>query len=96
MNLEIPRSAARYSRRDLGRGNRCRPAEWEFRRQSNLDGWIDADKGTGMLRSRVGPDYFKTLRTPLLAGREFDAHDNAAGARVAIVNQSFARTAHEC
>jgi predicted permease len=57
--------------------------------------WMDgstADKGTGMLRSRVGPDYFKTLRTPLLAGREFDAHDNAAGARVAIVNQSFART----
>ncbi|HEV8146983.1 MAG TPA: FtsX-like permease family protein, partial [Bryobacteraceae bacterium] len=57
--------------------------------------WMDGstpDKGTGMLRMRVGPDYFKTLRTPLLAGREFNAHDNAAGARVAIVNQSFART----
>ncbi|HMB29312.1 MAG TPA: FtsX-like permease family protein, partial [Blastocatellia bacterium] len=41
--------------------------------------------------SRVGPDYFKTMEIPLLAGREFDARDRADAPRVAIVNEAFAR-----
>src|SRR5258708_5595231 len=43
------------------------------------------------LITNVGVDYFKTLRTPLLAGREFDAHDTPAAPPVAIVNEAFAR-----
>jgi predicted permease len=41
----------------------------------------------------VGPKYFRTMGTPLLAGREFDARDSASASSpaVAIVNQSFAR-----
>jgi ABC-type antimicrobial peptide transport system permease subunit len=39
----------------------------------------------------VSPGYFETLRTGLVAGRDFSAADGAGGARVAIVNESFAR-----
>ncbi len=38
----------------------------------------------------VAPKYFETLGTPLLAGRDFTLQDQS-GARVAIVNQAFAR-----
>jgi len=39
----------------------------------------------------VGVDFFKTFRTPVVLGREFDRRDTAESARVVIVNQSFAR-----
>jgi predicted permease len=39
----------------------------------------------------VSPGYFKTMGTPLLAGRDFDQRDNAGSPKVAIVNQEFAR-----
>src|SRR6185312_16393420 len=38
----------------------------------------------------IAPRYFETLGTPLVAGRDF-SFDDAAGPRVAIVNQAFAR-----
>jgi putative ABC transport system permease protein len=41
--------------------------------------------------NRVGSDYFKTLRTPLVAGRDFDGRDAANTAQVAIVNEALAR-----
>ena len=55
-----------------------------------MDG-TDARQGKDVGRSRVGPDYFKTLQIPLLAGRDFDARDRAGGPNAAIVNQAFAR-----
>lgn len=39
----------------------------------------------------VGPEFFKTMRIPLIAGREFDERDGAGASRVAIVNQQFAK-----
>ena len=39
----------------------------------------------------VGPDYFKTLRTPLLSGREFRWTDTEESGRKVIVNRSAAR-----
>ncbi len=39
----------------------------------------------------VSPGYFATLGIPLLAGRAFHDGDNAGAAKVAIVNQTFAR-----
>jgi putative ABC transport system permease protein len=46
---------------------------------------------TDVNMSRVSPGYFRTMGTPLLAGRDFDRRDNAGSPRVAIVNQEFAR-----
>ncbi len=40
----------------------------------------------------IGPRYFETMRTPMVAGREFTAADTAAGTRVAVVNEAFARS----
>ena len=37
------------------------------------------------------PDFFRTMRIPLLAGREFTASDDAKSAGVTIVNEAFAR-----
>ena len=39
----------------------------------------------------VSPDYFRTLRIPLLAGRGFHYSDAGPRAKVAIVNREFAR-----
>jgi len=39
----------------------------------------------------VSPDFFKTLGTDLLAGRDFSSTDRKGTPRVAIVNESFAR-----
>jgi predicted permease len=56
--------------------------------------WLDGEdpsnsKNTRL--SRVGPNYFKTLGTPVMGGREFDESDTAGAPQVAIVNESFAR-----
>ncbi len=40
---------------------------------------------------RVSPGYFQVAGTRLLAGREFNWHDDAHAPRVAIVNRTFAR-----
>jgi putative ABC transport system permease protein len=39
--------------------------------------------------SQITPHYFKTLRTPFLAGRDFDEHDTATAPKVAVVNETF-------
>jgi predicted permease len=37
----------------------------------------------------VSTDYFRTMRTKLLMGREFDSRDKQDGTRVAVVNKTF-------
>jgi predicted permease len=39
----------------------------------------------------IAPEYFATLRTPVIAGREFNARDGDTAPKVAVVNESFAR-----
>jgi predicted permease len=39
--------------------------------------------------NKVGPGYFRTLRVPLLAGREITAGDVEGAGKVAVVNQEF-------
>ena len=38
----------------------------------------------------VTPDYFKTVGTPLLEGRDFNAHDTEDGEPVVIISQALA------
>src|SRR6516165_9235808 len=40
-------------------------------------------------RAMVGPNYFRTLRTSMISGREFTAADAAKSQLVAVVNQAF-------
>lgn len=41
--------------------------------------------------NRISPGYFRTLRIPLLDGRDFTIYDGAAATSVGIVNESLAR-----
>jgi predicted permease len=41
--------------------------------------------------NRVGPGYFETMKTPLLAGRDFTPHDDLSAPAVAIINEKLAR-----
>lgn len=49
----------------------------------------DTDANSRM--NSVGPRHFSTLGIPLLLGRELAESDNTTGARVAVVNEAFAR-----
>jgi predicted permease len=54
----------------------------------------EADKADDMTPVNVepiGPQYFATMQTPILGGREFTNTDRAGAPKVAIVNQSTAR-----
>ncbi len=48
----------------------------------------DADAGSAWMNF-LGPGYFHTIGTQLLAGRDFDDRDTATSVKVAIVNQAF-------
>jgi predicted permease len=39
----------------------------------------------------ASPDYFRTLKIPLLAGRYFNGHDTSDGQPVAIIDEQFAQ-----
>jgi putative ABC transport system permease protein len=47
------------------------------------------DRDTFM--NRVSPDYFRTLGTPVLLGRDFNDRDTATSAKVVIINERAAR-----
>jgi predicted permease len=49
--------------------------------RENMNAWAN----------KVAPDYFRTMRLPLVAGREFTDRDAAGAPLVAIVNEAFAR-----
>jgi putative ABC transport system permease protein len=55
------------------------------------DGATAAGSGKESFFNRVGPGYFRTLGTTLIAGRDFDDRDTLASPKVAIVNEAFAR-----
>jgi predicted permease len=52
--------------------------------RANGGGWESVDY------QQVMPEYFETLRTRLIAGRTFNQQDNAAGRKMAVIDQLFA------
>jgi putative ABC transport system permease protein len=52
---------------------------------------ITIDEAADASYSPVTGHYFRALQIPLLAGRTFEARDNADGPKVAIVNESLAK-----
>jgi putative ABC transport system permease protein len=62
----------------------------------NDDVVLDGDPVTARTPALVwfnaaGPDYFRTMRTRLLAGRDFGVQDAPTSARVAIINRTGAK-----
>jgi predicted permease len=56
--------------------------------------WADGSTGkhTDCFYNRVSPNYFRTMGTPLVSGRDFDERDTPAAAKIAIVNEAFAKS----
>jgi predicted permease len=50
-----------------------------------------SDTDSNSRYNKVGPGYFSALGIPLIAGREFTNADTVNSAKVALVNQTFAR-----
>ena len=65
-------------------------AEWNQNIQADAPGAPQGERALAYFNA-VSPGYFETLRTPLLAGRNFDAHDVESSPPVAVVNQTLAR-----
>jgi predicted permease len=59
-------------------------------------GWNQRVRVDGELKAgtvfvnRVSPGYFDAMQTPIVAGRDFRAHDTASAPLVALVNEQFA------
>jgi putative ABC transport system permease protein len=56
--------------------------------------WIDGHESTERQNSdfsSLSPNYFKTLRIPIVAGRDFNESDTSESPRVAVVNEAFAK-----
>lgn len=51
-----------------------------------------SERRSGAYPNFVSPDYFITKRTPMLAGRDFNAGDNAASPPVAVLSEALAKT----
>lgn len=56
-----------------------------------IEGRADPERNPSAGSMIISPGYFRTLRIPLIAGRDFRQQDHAESERVAIVNQTFAR-----
>ena len=54
---------------------------------------LDPEKEQSALNNVVGAGFFQTMGIPIIAGREFDAHDTATSTHVGILSESLARQA---
>jgi len=61
-------------------------------RDFEIEGYAPrANEDLRFLMNIVAPDYFHTLRIPLVSGGDFTASDDTSGRRIAIVNETLAR-----
>lgn len=72
-------------------GPPLRPARGGFPQLIGVVDGAGAPRHVTAFNHQISPDYFRTLRIPLLAGRNFRSSDAGADISVAIVNEEFAR-----
>jgi predicted permease len=56
-----------------------------------VEGWPAGTYGSEVTHRRATPGYFKVMKTPVVAGREFTVDDRANGPAVVVINEAFAR-----
>lgn len=57
-----------------------------------VEGYVPGpNENMKIYRDLVSPGYFKTMKIPLVEGRDFDLRDDATSLKVMIVNQEFVR-----
>src|SRR5579871_1423596 len=66
---------------------------WSNNNDMMVDGKLpDPVNGSRWVRSNIaGPDFFHTLRVPVIAGRDFADSDTATSPHVGIINELFAQ-----
>jgi predicted permease len=67
---------------------------WSDNSDMRVDGKLPdvPNGGSRTVRSNVaGPDFFRTLGVPILAGRDFNDADTASSQHVGIINEEFAK-----
>jgi len=58
----------------------------------NIDGYVPKPNEEVVINvTWAGPGYFRTMRTALLSGRDFEESDEAAAQRYVIINEAMAR-----
>ncbi len=63
-----------------------------WNRDVQVEGYtFRSDESESVGFNAIAPAYFATIGTPLVAGREFDARDDANAPPTAVVNEAFAR-----
>ena len=63
---------------------------WEI--AANVEGYAYGPNEDDLVHvSYIAEDYFRTLRTPLIVGREFNERDTATSTKAIVVNEAFAR-----
>jgi putative ABC transport system permease protein len=96
---EIPGRRVEYGNQVLGRLSRV-PGVTSCAMTYGVPIWYGYRSATFALGGRmvnwtadlwdVGPNYFRTMETPVLRGREFDKGDNELAAPRVVVNKAFA------
>jgi len=54
------------------------------------------EDGLNLAYDRIGPDYFRSLRVPILVGRDIGPLDRAGSPRVAVINEALAKRYFPC
>jgi hypothetical protein len=54
---------------------------------------LDPNREQSAPNNSVGAGFFATMGIPIIAGREFNAHDTATSRKVAVISESLARKA---
>ncbi len=61
-------------------------------RSMSIDGYVPKPNEEIVIDvTWVGPGYFRTMRTPILSGRDFEESDEASAQRYVIINEAMAR-----
>jgi predicted permease len=77
---------------ELAAGANTAPFMWHMTNNVRVPGVGSLPRDGEMLQFEVSEDYFKLLGIPLRGGRVFTQADRAGSGKVAVINESMART----